>query len=469
MQNVERRTQNGGTMNENFRVLRKQARAAFTLVEMLIAMALTLILVYAIAEFYAYIGNAVRDGRATIEMGGQLRAATAQLNEDLQSLTLRPTPWIDRDTSSGYATFYEGPHSDTYPDGTSDIYSDTTPANNVPDIIENTNGTNLVGDGDDVLAFTIRAKDVPFQAQVWDGMANVRVQSQFAEVVWYTTFADLNNNNTWEINEPRFLCRRQLLIVPGLNLRMQGNLAQFRQTTEVSFHLNSSSQPVANSLADLALRENRFGCVAGATANSPHVLAWNPTNLPTLNVYSFGGAKFGEDRVLANLLAFDVRVFDPLAPIYEDAGRVTALTPGDIGYRNLLSSGSATAIGYGAFVDLNYNRTGMPGTSIFSGGPSAAFNIPAPTAMAPTPYNFVYWDTWPTYYEIHGPGTGRAYNGLDDAVGGVASNGVDDPGERETQPPYFVPLRGIQVRIRMYEPQTRQMRQATVGADFIGD
>jgi hypothetical protein len=49
----------------------------------------------------------------------------------------------------------------------------------------------------------------------------------------------------------------------------------------------------------------------------------------------------------------------------------------------------------------------------------------------------------------------------------VGVNGVDDPGERETSPPYPVPLRGIQVRIRVLEPNTRQMRQATVGADFI--
>src|SRR6185369_14133857 len=31
-------------------------------------------------------------------------------------------------------------------------------------------------------------------------------------------------------------------------------------------------------------------------------------------------------------------------------------------------------------------------------------------------------------------------------------NGVDDVGERETVPPYSQPLRGIQIRIRMYEP-----------------
>jgi type II secretory pathway component PulJ len=431
---------------------RKPIRAAFTLVEMLIAMALTLILVYSIAEFYAYIGNAVRDGRATIEMGGQLRAATAQLNEDLQSLTLRPTPWIDRDTSPGYFTVYEGPYSDAYPDGgTTDITADSN-NNSVPDIIENQNLTNLIGDFDDVLAFTIRAKDVPFQAQSSTG---AQLQSQYAEVIWYTTFTDTSGDGNWQINEPRFLCRRQLLILPSHNLTVSGY-----QDNEVSFHMSGGSL-VANSLADLSLRENRFGCQGG---NYPAHLRLNPTNLASVQTYSFGGNKIGEERLLANLLAFDVRVFDGAAPIYEAADGVTSLTPGDIGYRNLLTAGSATAIGYGAFVDLNFNRTGMPGNSYFSGGPTANFN---PTAA---PYPFVHWDTWPTYYETHAPGTGRAYNGLDDAIGAApAANGVDDPGERETQPSYVLPLRGIQVRIRMYEPQTRQMRQATVGADFVGD
>jgi hypothetical protein len=36
-------------------------------------------------------------------------------------------------------------------------------------------------------------------------------------------------------------------------------------------------------------------------------------------------------------------------------------------------------------------------------------------------------------------------------------------------PPYPYPLRGVQIRIRMYEPGTRQMRQATVIGDFISE
>ena len=72
-------------------VISRRCRRAFTLVEMLIAMALTLILVYAIAEFYAYVGNTVKDGRAMIEMNGQMRIATARLKADLELLTVLKT------------------------------------------------------------------------------------------------------------------------------------------------------------------------------------------------------------------------------------------------------------------------------------------------------------------------------------------------------------------------------------------
>ncbi|MBP86560.1 MAG: hypothetical protein CMJ64_07585 [Planctomycetaceae bacterium] len=46
------------------------------------------------------------------------------------------------------------------------------------------------------------------------------------------------------------------------------------------------------------------------------------------------------------------------------------------------------------------------------------------------------------------------------------SRGVDDVGERETAPPYPVPLRGLQVKIRLFDPATRQIRQITVVSDF---
>jgi ABC-2 type transport system ATP-binding protein len=59
--------------------------------------------------------------------------------------------------------------------------------------------------------------------------------------------------------------------------------------------------------------------------------------------------------------------------------------------------------------------------------------------------------------------------GLEWVTALVRLNGVDDAGEREANPPYARALRGLEVKIRMYEPGTRQVRQATVGTDFVAE
>jgi hypothetical protein len=104
------------------------------------------------------------------------------------------------------------------------------------------------------------------------------------------------------------------------------------------------------------------------------------------------------------------------------------------------------------------------------------------------PVQFVYYDTWAQSYErdginqdvnFEGANSHLADQGTDGLDGEpnpqpsppappfIYRNGVDDMNERETAPPFDYPLRGIEVTIRLYEPGTRQVRQATVGADFI--
>ena len=59
---------------------------------------------------------------------------------------------------------------------------------------------------------------------------------------------------------------------------------------------------------------------------------------------------------------------------------------------------------------------------------------------------------------------------IDDATDGIdddGKNGVDDPDERETWPPYNVPLRGVQVILRTYEFDSRQIREASVTSSFV--
>jgi len=90
------------------------------------------------------------------------------------------------------------------------------------------------------------------------------------------------------------------------------------------------------------------------------------------------------------------------------------------------------------------------------------------------------YDTWSTHYEADGidqDGVGNAdqgTNGADDLVPArltvplIPADGViDDVDEWETKPPYPYPLRGIEVRIRCYEPSSRQVRQVTVRHTFV--
>src|SRR5437764_445519 len=93
-------------MSRNF------CRRGFTLVEMLVAMALTLILVYAIAQFYAIVGDAVKEGRAMIELNQQLRAVVERLKSDFDLVTVPLVPWADEGGAAGYFEINERSASD---------------------------------------------------------------------------------------------------------------------------------------------------------------------------------------------------------------------------------------------------------------------------------------------------------------------------------------------------------------------
>jgi hypothetical protein len=96
----------------------------------------------------------------------------------------------------------------------------------------------------------------------------------------------------------------------------------------------------------------------------------------------------------------------------------------------------------------------------------------AKSGLIPTTANQPHvYDTWSTHYE---------FNGIDDDADGAIDEGsnniddsspedgiIDDLGEWETSPPYPVALRGIEIRIRCYEPYSRQVRQVTVRHTFV--
>ncbi|HUE70000.1 MAG TPA: hypothetical protein VMP01_03855, partial [Pirellulaceae bacterium] len=515
--------------------------------ELLVAMALTLLLVYAMAEFYSYVGDTVRDGRAIVEMGSDIRNAVRQLKEDLQQVTAKAKPLASDDL--GFIEIVEGAASDTDFNGNLQYDQNLEIADiNNDGLVEG----RMLGDMDDILTMTIRSNGQPWTGhyQFFDqnsGQFSQRtVESHLAEVVWFTTFKDLNNDGNWdpgeppgndldgdgnnpEFEEPRFLVRRMFLIAPNiLGWRDNAGTDHFGELVDPSpwprpsprdgdniFQHNDVSLAAptfnatlnrwvwkANSLTTLSRRENRFvhlnldnpsqnGLLAGNNF-MPNPLQLRPANSLSMQYYtlqntlqgSVQSTKRGEDLVLPNLLAFDIRVYDPQVVLYGDdpTNPLAALQPGDPGYNTVLQVNESnnaytySVVGFGAYVDLGFGRY-LPN--------SAYLAYPVPIGLTTKfPLFFglpdaksasggiVNWDSWTTYYERDGLDqfgdamSGGPYDWAFDGLDNDNQNGVDDAGEFETSPPYLTPLRGIQIRIRMYEPGTRQTRQATIIQDF---
>jgi len=81
-------------------------------------------------------------------------------------------------------------------------------------------------------------------------------------------------------------------------------------------------------------------------------------------------------------------------------------------------------------------------------------------------YTPATYDTWSTHYEHDGLDQDKT---LGDTQGpDQASSGFqDNANNTETSPPYPVPLRGIKITIRCYEPDSRQMHEVSVVESFV--
>jgi len=246
--------------------------------------------------------------------------------------------------------------------------------------------------------------------------------------------------------------------------------------------------------------------------------------LPALNTVVKAGDRAGEDVIQGNLLAFDMKVYDPNAPIISSSSGGDALSPNDPGF-GWLGTGTV-AISAGEFVDMFYMRYVEPRvprpppplppplppppppawattepTSVypfaqqyrshFSGPPAfydlnndgrwnfvdlnsnGQFDVGEPLEPMRGPTVPTY-DSWSFHYEQDGIDQDRALGGwrvaVDQGTNGVDDDGlrgVDDPEEREAPPPYTEPLRGVKISIRVYEPGSRVVRQASVIQDFV--
>lgn len=496
-------------------------RAGLTLIEMLIAVALTLLVVLAIVRVFDVLGTNVTQSRAILELSGELRNAANLLQADLDRITAPTLPPLDPQSGLGYLEIIEGIRTDRDPDGDrfsgdpleklsprDDFFDDPAQVFN-PVYLQTV--SKILGDVDDVFMATIRSTGEPFvgRLQRADGTTDV-IQSELAEVIWWVDVRrpnvpiNVNNSKFVDLDAPSnklSIHRRILLIRPDLTPQIAGwtfanaeRLLEFLRANDLSVR-PQGNRLIANSLSDLTRRENRFAHWHPALFLAPD---YRLDGFPFPVYRQFlAPASDGSDLVLGDALAFDIRVYDPSAPMLPKSVDYL-LTPTDPGFYDVARQNQAFPAGQGAFVDLGYGHLAIFGKGLLN----YYSNLPTTYSFHREPYvksklgqtvvpgygtyddqRYTY-DTWSVHYERDGidqdgdwvnnansPGytlRDEGTNGLDDPtnVGGIPGV-VDDEGEKETSPPYPLPLRGVEILLRAQEYSTQQVRQVSVIGDFL--
>jgi prepilin-type N-terminal cleavage/methylation domain-containing protein len=483
----------------------------FTLIEMLVALAATLLMMGATVTLFGVIVDSVSGSRALLEISDKLRATRNRIQADLQGATASMRPPLRPENDEGYLEIVEGPNFDGAPNA-------VPPPPGQPPL------NTLFGDTDDALLLTVRSRGEPFVGK----FNATTMESQVAEVLYFLKQDGPIIDAT--TTPPLRLCtlyRRALLVVPGQQAVIAGQnttaptntVNPFYDLFDVSARVEPSGR-VANTLGDLTKPENRIGHPGAGAGVFPFRFTTNID--PTLAPLAFNSAsgRLGDDILMTNVLSFDVQVYDPGAPVFplsltnaDPPPPVTAVEPRDAYYRTTLlawiDSGYAPnsfpvprispvyfvppppprtpplppntpVFAYGAYVDLGYGQgTGYvppsPPASVFFDSPNPKSGIPATR----TPANPYVYDTWSWHYENDGvlqlstvpgpPIADAGTNGLDDHTAGPGFGIVDDIDERDTMPPYSAPLRGVRITIRVYEPSSLQVRQVTIVQDFLSE
>lgn len=440
-----------------------RSRGGFSLTELLIAATIALVIMTGVASLFGVFGTAASQSQAIAALNGRLRSTAWQLRQDLTGVTVDLVPWTRPESNSGYFELLEGPQRDA------------TLA------MASGGASNIEGDTDDILLFTTRAIGGPFVGRYGTGT----IESDCAEVAWFCRemgTQPISGTSTKFYN----LHRRQLLVMnyvgrapffsgtAATSVPVASLVSGATPLYDLSLRLDgASSQAVPNSLADLTRRENR--CFLGRTASVrngtfPFAVLTDASGRLASNATFDNTDRVWEDVILTNVIAFDVRVFDPAATMRLSG--TSRLNAGDLGY----VSGTSELNPRGAYVDLGWGG-GSPTaiTSAASWPPqgTTAFQT-AGMQVSGTPTSMTLpvatYDTWSLHYEFNGvddDGDGVIDEGTDGVDNDSPPNVPDDPAEYETSPPYPVPLRGIEVRIRCYEPSSKQIRQITVRHTFV--
>lgn len=280
---------------------RRRIPRGMTLIEVLIATALTMLIMLALAQGFKTTSQGISAGRARLSGSDQLRSISNLLRSDLQGLTVSTQVHPQSAKSpTGYFVYYDGPISDS----TAMLFNYLPGKTEIEERLSASRWSDI----DDVLMFTAKARDgqwfygrVPLalmkihsgatSVTFQDWITDVTIASEYAEVVWFmrplNQIGMLNNPDPQEnagsyssspsstpvvdqipgvdlngdnIPDPDgmpdriALCRRVLLIRPDLDV----NLSNLSVPVPADAQLTGSPLPVAQNDADSFRYQMRF-------------------------------------------------------------------------------------------------------------------------------------------------------------------------------------------------------------------
>ena len=276
----------------------------------------------------------------------------------------------------------------------------------------------------------------------------------------------------------------------------------------IGYNVDPNARGLNYAFRPLAVLEG--GATARAVVNEYGEVVYVTTGLVPLSITGPNKSRRGNDKMLGQALGFDVQVYDPDAPVYalfpngnavqtDDTvdlnDDITTVTPADLGWRNAAYSTNPMSAGSGAFVDLGYAQLHayvlqqQSGSASLPNVSTAFSGLANSKSMLQDARLTRVYDTWNFGYENDGVNQDESndngvtmvdegtdgfdsYSWYDLNSDGTADQwvkllGPDDQAERETSPPYPTPLRAVQITLRVYEPDSGQIREVTVRQHFV--
>jgi len=175
---------------------RRFVHLGMTLIEVLIATALTLMIMLALAQGFKTTSQSISSGRARLTSSDQLRSISTLLRSDLLGLTVSTTVHPQSSKSpNGYFVYYDGPLSDS----TAMLYNYVPTGVEIEDKLSASRWSDI----DDAMMFTTKARDgqwfygrVPLALMkihsgdtgtitLQDWVTDVTIASEYAEIAWF--------------------------------------------------------------------------------------------------------------------------------------------------------------------------------------------------------------------------------------------------------------------------------------------